>query len=71
MTLKPFGVLADGTGIDEVVIAGGGLTVSIITWGAVVRDLRLDGVGHPLVLGFDDLEIQTFEDSPGNLADDT
>ncbi|HMN84819.1 MAG TPA: aldose epimerase family protein [Bauldia sp.] len=55
MTSKPFGVLADGTAIDEVVIAGGGLTVSIITWGAVVRDIRLDGVGHPLVLGFDDL----------------
>ena len=56
MTLKPFGVLADGTAIDEVVIGGGGLTVSVITWGAVVRDIRLDGVAHPLVLGFDDLD---------------
>ena len=34
-------------------ITGGGLTAKIMTWGAVLQDLRLAGHDAPLVLGFD------------------
>ena len=37
-------------------IAAGELTVKVITFGAVIRDVRLAGIDHPLVLGFDRLE---------------
>ena len=51
-----FGRLQDGTAVEEVTIAAGDLSAKIITLGAIVRDVRLAGVGHPLVLGFDDLD---------------
>ena len=37
-------------------IAAGDLSVRVITLGAVIRDMRLAGVEHPLVLGFDRLD---------------
>ena len=37
-------------------IAAGDLSAKVITFGAVIRDVRLAGVAHPLVLGFDDLD---------------
>ena len=49
-----FGKLDNGTEIEEVVIAAGDLEASIISWGAVIRDLRYRG--HSRVLGFDRLE---------------
>ncbi len=55
MTGRVFGTLAGGGAVDEVTIAAGDLTVDVITWGAVIRDVRLAGVAHPLVLGFDNL----------------
>ncbi len=51
-----FGRLLDGAAVEEVTIAAGDLSARIITLGAIVRDVRLAGVAHPLVLGFDDLE---------------
>jgi aldose 1-epimerase len=48
--------MPDGEEISEVVIAAGDLTVSVINFGAVIRDVRLAGIGHPLVLGFDNLD---------------
>ncbi len=51
-----FGTTPDGDEIREVAIAAGELSVRIITLGAIIRDLRLAGVDHPLVLGFDRLE---------------
>jgi aldose 1-epimerase len=36
-------------------IKGGGLRAEILDVGASLRDLRLDGIGHPLVLGLADL----------------
>jgi aldose 1-epimerase len=51
-----FGKLDDGSAVGEVVIAAGDLTVSVITFGAVIRDVRLAGADHPLVLGFDRLD---------------
>jgi aldose 1-epimerase len=48
-----FGTTQGGESVYRVEIAGGGLTASVITWGAVIQDLRLEGHEPPLVLGFD------------------
>jgi len=56
MEERVFGQLPDGTEVGEVTIGAGDLTVSVIGFGAVVRDIRLAGVDHPLVLGFDHLD---------------
>jgi aldose 1-epimerase len=55
MTSTIFGKTPKGDEIREVVIAAGDLSVHVITLGAIIRDLRLAGIGHPLVLGFDGL----------------
>lgn len=54
MDAEIFGHLPDGQPVHRVAIAGGGMTANIVTWGAVVQDLRLAGHAAPLVLGFDD-----------------
>ena len=54
--IRIFGRLPDGAPVEEVTIAAGDLSAKIITLGAIVRDVRLAGVDHPLVLGFDDLD---------------
>jgi aldose 1-epimerase len=56
MAVKRFGTLSDGTVIEEITIGAGDLGVSVITYGAVIRDVRLAGVAHPLVLGFTTLD---------------
>ncbi|WP_163848461.1 aldose epimerase family protein [Pseudooceanicola aestuarii] len=55
MSRTPFGTTPDGQTVEALTLAGGGLTARLLTWGAVVQDLRLDGVDHPLVLGAPDL----------------
>ena len=59
MSLIPFGHLADGTQIDQVTLSGGGLTAKVLTWGAVLQDLRLASHAEPLVLGLASLEHYT------------
>ncbi|WP_024588795.1 aldose epimerase family protein [Aliihoeflea sp. 2WW] len=59
MNIEEFGRTADGDTVRRVTISGGGLTAHVLTWGAVVQDLRLAGHEPPLVLGFD-----RFEDYP-------
>ncbi len=54
-----FGRTDKGEAVYRVQISGGGLTAKIITWGAIIQDLRLDGHQPPLVLGF-----ETFEHYP-------
>lgn len=49
-----FGTLPDGEEVKRVSISGGGLTASILTYGAVLQDLRLAGNAPALVLGFED-----------------
>ena len=49
-----FGHTASGEPVYRVVLRGGGLTAKVITWGAVIQDLRLDGHETPLVLGFEE-----------------
>lgn len=52
METEIFGETESGDPVHRVVINGGGLTASVLTWGATLQDLRLDGHGQPLVLGF-------------------
>lgn len=46
--------LPDGRRVDALTLRGGGLTARLLTLGATVQDLRMDGVDHPLVLGCPD-----------------
>lgn len=59
MDAEFFGKTAKGEDVHRVSLSGGGLTAHIITWGAVIQDLRLAGHDAPLSLGF-----ETFEDYP-------
>ncbi|WEF24172.1 aldose epimerase family protein [Paracoccus sp. S3-43] len=43
--------LPDGRRVDRLTLTGGGLTAQLLTLGATVQDLRMEGVDHPLVLG--------------------
>lgn len=43
-----FGTTASGETVERIVLRAGDLTVTILTLGARVQDLRLAGVGHPL-----------------------
>jgi len=51
-----FGRTGDGEPVYRVTITGGGLTAKVISWGAVIQDLRLAGHEPPLVLGFETFE---------------
>jgi aldose 1-epimerase len=51
-----FGHLPDGRAVERVTLRGGGLTAHVLTLGAIVQDLRLDGIAHPLVLGGETLD---------------
>jgi aldose 1-epimerase len=51
-----FGETADGETVRRYRIEGGGLAASILDYGALVQDLRIEGHGPPLVLGFGRLE---------------
>lgn len=50
-----FGTGPNGETVTRVVLAGGGLTAKVLTWGSIIQDLRLDGHAAPLVLGFDNM----------------
>ncbi|MXN67468.1 galactose-1-epimerase [Stappia sp. GBMRC 2046] len=56
-----FGKTASGEVVERVTVQGGGLSAKVITWGAAIQDLRLQGHEPPLVLGFD-----CFEDYPAH-----
>jgi aldose 1-epimerase len=50
-----FGTSSTGVDVEKVTILDGDLRVSVLTWGAIVQDVRLAGVNHNLTLGSDDL----------------
>jgi aldose 1-epimerase len=50
--IELFGQLDDGRSVERAKLSAHGLSANVLTWGAVVQDLRLDGIAHPLVLGF-------------------
>lgn len=52
-----FGHTPEGETVQRFRITGGGLTAYVMSWGAAVQDLRLDGHDAPLVLGY-----ETFDD---------
>ena len=49
----------EGQAVERATISDGSLTANVITWGAVVQDLRFAGHAAPLVLGF-----ETFDPYP-------
>ena len=49
-----FGKTPMGDPVHSLAISGGGLSARILTWGAVVQDLRMAGHVPPLVLGYSD-----------------
>jgi len=53
MTAKitPFGKTSDGRPVQAITLAGPQLRVTLLTWGAVIQDVRLAGLDHPLTLG--------------------
>lgn len=59
MDTEVFGHTDSGEAVHCITIAGGGLTAKVLTWGAVIQDLRLKGHESPLVLGY-----QEFADYP-------
>jgi aldose 1-epimerase len=63
MHAEIFGRMPDGEDVYQVVLSEGDLSVSVITFGAVIRDVRLAGVDHPLVLGLETLD-RYIEHSP-------
>ncbi|MEM1077697.1 MAG: aldose epimerase family protein [Pseudomonadota bacterium] len=52
---RPFGTTAEGQPVRACTIGQGPLQVTILTWGAVLQDVRLAGVAHGLTLGTNDL----------------
>jgi aldose 1-epimerase len=50
-----FGAGPDGETVTRVFLAGGGLSAKVLTWGAIIQDLRLEGHAAPLVLGFENM----------------
>ena len=54
MAIEAFGQTADGETVHRVTIEGGGLTARIMTWGATLQELWLEGHAAPLTLGFPD-----------------
>ncbi|SNY91252.1 aldose 1-epimerase [Cohaesibacter sp. ES.047] len=56
MSKERFGEMPDGTPIDCITISGGGLTAKVLTYGAIIQDLRLEGHDKALVLGYETLE---------------
>jgi aldose 1-epimerase len=50
-----FGETSEGEAVHRLSISAGSLSANILTYGAILRDLRLEGHGAPLVLGFESL----------------
>ncbi len=56
MAREIFGTMPGGEVVEQLTIRGGGLTAHVLTYGSLIQDLRLDGHGAPLVLGFERFE---------------
>ncbi len=53
--MTQFGTTKDGKQVKSVTLAADGISVKVLTLGAIIQDLRLDGIAHSLVLGSDQL----------------
>lgn len=63
MSPRLFGQTQDGHDIHAITLSGHGLRVTILTLGAILQDLRLDGIDHSLTLGRD--QVADYEASYG------
>ncbi|MBO9420449.1 galactose mutarotase [Labrenzia sp. R4_2] len=52
--IQEFGVLPEGTPVEEITLKKGELEASVLTFGAIIRDLKF--AGQSVVLGFDNLQ---------------
>lgn len=52
--IREFGTLPDGSVVQEVTLKKGALEAKVLTYGAIIRDLKVNG--RTVVLGFDDLQ---------------
>ncbi|MBK3745435.1 galactose mutarotase [Paraburkholderia aspalathi] len=59
MTFEIFGTTPDGETVHRLTLTNGPLSAKVLTWGAAIQDLRLEGHEAPLVLGY-----QNFDDYP-------
>lgn len=55
--------MPDGSTVSRHRIEGGGLVAHVLSYGAVLQDLRLEGHAPPLVLGFDEFAPYLTDDS--------
>ena len=51
---KAFGTTQNGQTVEAITLSAGDLSVTILTQGAILQDVRLKGVPHSLTLGSDD-----------------
>lgn len=59
-----FGKLRDGRTVDAITLSAGDLSITILTYGAILNDVRLRGLPYGLTLGSP--EITTYEHGPMN-----
>lgn len=52
---RPFGTTPDGRAVEAVSLHAGDLSVTLLTLGAAIHDVRLKGVPYPLTLGATDI----------------
>lgn len=64
--VRDFGKTRDGQIVRSIDIGQGTLSARILTYGATLQDLRLQGFEHPLILGWP--EIAGYEDSTAYLG---
>lgn len=50
-----FGTTTGGEAVEKITLTAGDLTVSILTWGAIIQSARLAGLPYDLTLGSDSL----------------
>jgi len=57
--IEVWGQAPDGSDVQRITLKRGGLSATVISFGAILQDLRLEGHASSLVLGFDTLEAYT------------
>ncbi len=53
--ITPFGTTDTGETVQAITLRAADLYVVLLTWGAVLQDVRLRGIGHSLTMGSDSL----------------
>ena len=53
--MEEFGISPENQTVSRIHLSGHGLDAYILTWGATLQDLRLQGYADPLVVGFETL----------------